>query len=299
MPTELAEKQEWIIRSRAGGELYRGEFLSLKEAVIAALAGGANLSGANLSGANLSGADLSRADLSGANLSGADLSRANLSGANLSGANLSGADLYGANLSGADLYGANLSGPTSPGPTSPGPTSTGPTSPGPTSPGPTSTGPNLSGANLSGANLYGANLYGANLSGANLSGANLSYIKADLWMILTYARNEAKGLLQALRDGKIDGSTYEGACACLVGTIANVRHCDINSIPGLAPNANRPAERWFLALKPGMTPETNDIAKITEGWIDEWISLQPDLAPPIETQVAPAAKRKAKKASGK
>jgi hypothetical protein len=279
MPTELAEKQEWIIRSRAGGELYRGEFLSLKEAVIAALAGGANLSGANLSGANLSGADLSRANLSGANLSRADLSRANLSGADLSGANLSGADLSGANLYGADLYGANLSRANLSGANL--------------------SGANLYGANLSGANLYGANLYGANLSGANLSGANLSYIKADLWMILTYARNEAKGLLQALRDGKIDGSTYEGACACLVGTIANVRHCDINSIPGLAPNANRPAERWFLALKPGMTPETNDIAKITEGWIDEWISLQPDLAPPIETQVAPAAKRKAKKASGK
>ena len=117
---------------------------TIKETLIKAVNGGADLSDANLSGADLSGADLYGADLHGANLSDA-----NLSGADLSGADLSGADLYGANLSGADLSDANLSGADL-------------------------HGADLHGANLSGADLHGANLSGADLSGANLSGAYLS-----------------------------------------------------------------------------------------------------------------------------
>ena len=74
---------------------------TVRDAVIEAVASGANLSGANLSGANLSGANLSDANLIGANLIGANLSGANLNGANLRVAILSGANLNGANLNGA------------------------------------------------------------------------------------------------------------------------------------------------------------------------------------------------------
>ena len=80
----------------------------IRQAVVAAVKSGENLSGADLSGAYLSGASLSGAYLSGAYLSGADLSGASLSGAYLSGAYLSGADLSGASLSGASLSGASL-----------------------------------------------------------------------------------------------------------------------------------------------------------------------------------------------
>ena len=100
--------------------IFENEKETLRETLIDALKGGADLSGADLSnanlsgaylgGANLSGADLSGADLRGANLINANLINANLSGADLSNANLSGAYLGGANLSGADLSGANLSG---------------------------------------------------------------------------------------------------------------------------------------------------------------------------------------------
>jgi hypothetical protein len=79
-----------------GAVLYEGEHASLREAVIAAVESGANLTGANLTGANLSGAYLSGANLSGADLSGANLTRANLTRANLTGAYLSGANLSGA-----------------------------------------------------------------------------------------------------------------------------------------------------------------------------------------------------------
>jgi hypothetical protein len=82
-----------ILNRFTNAVLWEGEAETVKDALHAAIA----------SGANLSGADLSRADLSRADLSRADLSRADLSGADLSGANLSGASLLRANLSGANL----------------------------------------------------------------------------------------------------------------------------------------------------------------------------------------------------
>jgi hypothetical protein len=212
--------------------IWEGEAETVKDALYAAIAARANLSWADLSWANLSWANLSGANLSRANLSGANLSRADLSGADLSGA-----DLSGANLSGADLSWANLSR-----------------------------------ANLSRANLSGANLSGADLSRANLSGANLSPIRDDLWAVLSSAPNEVAGLLAALREGRVDGSTYTGACACLVGTLANVRHCDVDAIPGLTPNSARPIERFFCGIRPGDTPETNAVSKLAAEWTEDWLT---------------------------
>jgi hypothetical protein len=115
----------------------------------------------------------------------------------------------------------------------------------------------------------------ANLAGANLTCADLEDAKDDLFKILDSAPNEVAGLLAALRSGRVDGSTYHGECACLVGTIANVRGVDVDT---LEQNSLRPAERWFLAIRKGDTPETNAVAKITAEWIDEWIASQPSAA---------------------
>ena len=139
--------------------------------------------------------------------------RANLSGANLSGAYLSGANLSGANLSGAYLSDANLSD-----------------------------------ANLSYANLSYANLSGANLSGAYLSGADLRYFKSDFWMILTMARAEVPAVIAALRDGHVDGSTYSGECACLVGTLEKA------GAQNLPHNSSSPAEQWFSMISKNDKP---------------------------------------------
>ncbi len=138
-------------------------------------------------------------------------------------ANLSGADLSGANLSGADLRGANLRDA------------------------------NLRDADLRDAVLSGADLSGANLRDAVLSGADLRTFKADLWMTLHQARAEVPGLIAALIEGRVDGSQYEGECACLVGTLANVRHVSyITAFPDAS--SQHPAEQWFLMIRKGDKP---------------------------------------------
>ncbi len=183
--------------------------------------------------------------------------RAYLSGAYLSGANLSGANLSGANLSGANLSGANLSGA------------------------------NLSGANLSGANLSGAYLSGANLSGAYLSDEALRAFKADLWLTLSSIGGamEAQHLIAKLKAGEVDGGTYGkgNECACLVGTIAAA-----HGKPGkdLDHDAERPAERWFMMIKPGDKPENETgggfAARKALEWAEGWCAAhghptEPDL----------------------
>jgi hypothetical protein len=130
-------------------------------------------------------------------------------------------------------------------------------------------------ADLRRANLSGANLSDANLSGANLSGANLSGIKNDLWDVLIRAPREIAGLRQALIAGRIDGTVYKGDCACLVGTIANVRGCEVGAL-AIKPDASRPIERWFLAISPGHTPASSQVAQITLEWIDEFVALSRD-----------------------
>ena len=202
----------------------------------------ANLRGADLRDANLRGADLGGADLRGADLGGADLGAANLRGANLRGANLGDANLRGANLGDANLRGADLRGA------------------------------DLRGADLRGADVGGANLRGANLRGADLRGADLTHIRDDLWAVLSASPAEVFGLRSAIAEGRINGSQYDGVCACLVGTLANVRRCDHDDIPGLTPNSARPAELFFLNIKTGDTPETSQFSMLALSWVDLWLA---------------------------
>ncbi len=197
----------------------------------------AHLRRADLTGAHLTGAHLRRADLTGADLTGADLRDADLTGANLTGADLTGADLTGADLTGADLRDADLTG-----------------------------------AHLTGADLRGAHLRDAHLRDAHLRDAHLTPIRDDLWAVLSAAPAEVAGLLAALKEGRVDGSVYCGDCACLVGTLAKVRGCAYDAIAGLTPDSRRPAERWFLNIHPGNTPETSDVVQLTEEWVETWLA---------------------------
>jgi hypothetical protein len=203
----------------------------------------ADLRGADLQRADLRGADLQRADLQRADLRGADLRGADLQGAYLQGADLRGADLQRADLRGADLRGADLRGA------------------------------DLQGADLRGADLRGADLQGAYLQGADLQGAKTDPIRDDFFSVLAAAPNEALGLLDAIERGRIKGSAYEGECACLVGTIANLRHENFAKLSiNLRPNADRPAERWFLAIREGDIPASNPISAMTADWLRAWLT---------------------------
>ncbi len=180
------------------------------------------------------------AKASGSNLRGSDLRGSNLRCSDLSGSDLSGSDLRGSNLRGSDLSGSDLRGS------------------------------DLRGSDLRGSDLSGSNLSDSNLSDSDLSGSNLRGIVDDFRARLDLVPREVAGLLSALRDGRVDGSCYEGECACFIGTVANVRGCNYQSLGDLKPDIASPTEKWFLAIRRGHTPDTSQIAAITEGWILEW-----------------------------
>jgi hypothetical protein len=223
-----------------------------------------HLSNANLQGAYLIGADLTDAYLYDANLMDANLYGANLTGTNLICADLKCADLRGANLKFAYLQGANLMDADL-------------------------TDADLTYADLKGANLKGANLKGANLEGANLKGANLRFVdltyanltgelseeqlrnyKHDFWGILLQYRKEVESLREHILAGKINGSMYSGECACLMGTIANIKNCEVDE---LERDHLSYIESWFTMIKEGDTPENNYASEMTLKWLDEFVSL--------------------------
>ena len=237
------------IRNRWTGEVMFGDpddDRSVRDLVVDAVGRRAVLSGAVLSGAVLSGADLRDAVPRDAVLRDAVLRGAVLRDAYLSGAVLRDADLRGAYLSGAVLRGAVLRG-----------------------------------ADLRGADLRGAVLSGAVLSGADLSDADLSRWRQDLWDILDHAPHEVPAVRAALVGGRVDGTTYEGSCSCLVGTIATARGDEVGELVriGIPKDARRPAEQWFMAIRPGDTFEPTPVEGEREGqwrarkaveWLDSW-----------------------------
>ena len=148
------------------------------------------------------------------------------------------ADLHGADLHGADLHSADLHGA------------------------------NLRGADLRDADLRDADLHGADLRDANLRGADLRSFRADLWFILSMARAEVPAMADALRNGRVDGSTYDGECSCLVGTL---EHAGATRLPRAS---SSPAEQWFSMICEGDKPGDDSVggfaAKQALEWVEEY-----------------------------
>lgn len=102
---------------------------------------------------------------------------------------------------------------------------------------------------------------------------------ADLLTLLRPANaDDLTALRDALVAGRMDGGTYHGPCACIIGTIGNARylaeHPNENLAQEPAPhsgwrahiratqeefraNAARPAEGFAGRIRPGDTPATN------------------------------------------
>jgi hypothetical protein len=273
-------------------------------AVKAAFGNGASLDGARLDGASLDGASLVGASLDGARLVGASLDGASLDGASLDGARLVGASLDGASLVGARLDGASLDGARLDGASLVGARLVGARLDGASLDGARLDGASLVGASLDGASLDGARLDGASLVGASLPDEVLRPFKADLWATVLSLRAiplEMRHLIAKLRAGQVDGHTYGQPgtdCACLVGTLAQPRNVGGEDLDH---NSSRPAERWFMMIKPGDIPGAiGDDGKETGGgfaarkaleWtleLAEILGIDPDVAPVVSTEVEPA-----------
>ena len=122
----------------------------------------------------------------------------------------------------------------------------------------------------------------ADLTRADLRGANLEPIKNDFFIVLLHGIKEIGFLKQAIIDGKIDGSTYEGngECSCLSGTLYTgavkqdgpQEAARVDVIKSCR-RAERPAERFFLGIKPGDTPENNQASQLVLEWILEFERL--------------------------
>ena len=110
------------------------------------------------------------------------------------------------------------------------------------------------------------------LPGDDLIDADLTPFRDDVWAVLSAAPAEAEAVLAALRAGKVDGSCYQGKCACLIGTIANARQCTYQDLGILRPDSCRMAELWFTRISPGDTPDTNHSAKLAAEWIEDWLT---------------------------
>jgi hypothetical protein len=178
--------------------------------------------------AYLRGADLRGADLIGACLTDADLRGADLIGACLTDADLRGADLIGACLTDADLTRAYLTR-----------------------------------AYLTDADLTGADLTGAYLNIEDLPESFVNQSSRDMLFIFEHLKSELPFLREKLIKGEVNGSQYEGKCACLVGTLGNAdggvaKVCE--TIPYYDKGTHNLGEQWFLWINEGDTPENNQFA---------------------------------------
>lgn len=96
-------------------------------------------------------------------------------------------------------------------------------------------------------------------------------------------RARKRFLKQNIIDGKIDGSTYDGECACLSGTLFNgatknngPQEPIVKAKIMSCRNAARPIERFFLGIRNGDKPETNQFSKLALEWLEEFEQLIKD-----------------------
>jgi len=86
-------------------------------------------------------------------------------------------------------------------------------------------------------------------------------------------KNEIPDLIKSIKEGKIDGSCYSGECSCLMGTIAKIKKESIEEVNFDIKDASSPIERWFMMIKPKMTPDNSFASKKSLEWIEEFLEL--------------------------
>ena len=148
----------------------------------------------------------------------------------------------------------------------------------------------LKGAYLKGANLEGANLEGAYLEGANLKGAKdipqsfVEMCSRDMLFVFEHLKSELPELRKLLVAGKVDGRTYVGECACLIGSLAKIKKMDqikvCEYIRYYTPGLHNPGEQWFWNIQIGDTPDKNEFAAHALKLIDSVLGKKVEVKKP-------------------
>ncbi len=142
---------------------------------------------------------------------------------------------------------------------------------------------NLRGADLSSADLRGADLSSADLYGAkNLPQWYINVCARDLLFVFEHLKNELPGLREKLVQGKVNGTQYEGDCACLIGSLANIQDKSTKEVCNYLPfydmGLHNYGEQWFWNIKEGDTPESNEFSKQAVFLIDMVLAKKPKIA---------------------
>ena len=108
---------------------------------------------------------------------------------------------------------------------------------------------------------------GANLRDANLRNIPQSYINQcsrDMLFIFQHLKKELPFLREKLVKGEVDGTQYDGECACLIGSLGNADDGVENvckTIPYYDKGLHNFGEQWFWQIHKGDTPKNNEFAK--------------------------------------
>lgn len=234
----------------SGRVLFECRTLNYQRCLEEAVSAGADLTGAafnvdgglscrHYAGLSLAKAKLARSRWTGCEMGGTAFADADLQGASFPSCNLSGANFTGARMEGASFGRANLSDVNF-------------------------DAADLTGIRLQEATLDGATFRGAKLKGAALSEANLAGIRESLESLIVGAQSGVQALLNAIRDGKINGSVASKSITATVRD-ATPDHWRVQAQHGHL------IERFATAIELGDTPKTNPASAIIEQWLADWI----------------------------
>lgn len=132
----------------------------------------------------------------------------------------------------------------------------------------------------------GADLRGANLEGAYLRGSQKEQIpkvwmnacSRDMLFVFEHLKNELPYLREKLIKGQVDGTQYEGECACLIGSLGRGQMDCINKVASAIPyyeiGLHNPGEQWFWNIHKGDTPENSFFAKHVLKLIDSIMDVK-------------------------
>lgn len=107
--------------------------------------------------------------------------------------------------------------------------------------------------------------------------------KDDLFRWLDRFPDRVPALLEAVREGRMNGMLFNGPCRCIVGwliyvdddlTTADGSSQSANDVAnGVGLDCNGPAEKFVHhAVVPGDTPSNSPVMARLERWILEWMA---------------------------